>query len=174
MYVNHPLSIAETVLLTAVSELFLGALPAVGREAESLGGDVIVGAIGFGGADMRGEIALSATVATWQSLAPRTMGIDPQGEDMLCDMVGELANMLAGRLRNAFLRRGVEILVATPNTKRCEGDSVPTESTAAWHDFATPAGEFRLYVDLSFAEGFDFTGREAAVVDPNEHELVLF
>lgn len=177
---NHPLSIAETVLLAALRELFPGVARAkedgTASASASAERDIVVGTIGFVGAEMRGAITLVGTVPNWRSLAPLAMRVAAENEPMLCDMVGEIANMLAGRFRNAFLRLGVEIQVATPVTTRGSSLAVHETDGAAvrWHALSCDAGDFRLRLDLAVVAGFDFGGRELAVVDPNVQELVLF
>lgn len=182
MRVNDPLPIAETVLLAAVCGLFFGAAPdcevVSDLELEPLSAtaeEVVVGTIGFAGANARGAITMTATVAAWRRLAPLAMGVTVS-ESTLCDSVGELANMLAGRFRNALLRLGVEIRVATPIATRGTRLAVHAKETASVrrHDFAFGGAAFRLRFDVSFTHGFDFSGREWAAVDPNEQDLVLF
>jgi CheY-specific phosphatase CheX len=182
MGVNDPLPIAETVLLAAVCGLFCGTArdceTDIDLELDPLAAsaqEVVVGTIGFAGADARGAITVTATVAAWRLLTPLAMGVSVS-EATLCDSVGELANMLAGRFRNALLRLGIEILVATPIATRGTRLAVHANEGASirWHDFAFAGAEFRLRFDVSFTDGFDFSGRESAAVDPNEQDLVLF
>jgi CheY-specific phosphatase CheX len=167
---------AETLLLAEVIELFRGVMPEADREAPSVGAhDVIVGTIGFGGAEARGAITLFGTAVAWRQLVPLAMGVDVS-EGTLCDSVGELANMLAGRFRNAFLRLGIEILVATPIATRGTEIAVHTceVGTTRWQDLALGGAGFRVRLDLSLSDGFDFAGHEASAVDPNEQDLLLF
>ena len=177
---NDPLPVAETVLLAAVCGLFCGAARDghgdVELELEPVSGEeVVVGTIGFAGVDARGAITVTATAAAWRRLAPLAMGV-PVSESMLSDSVGELANMLAGRFRNALLRLGVEVLVATPIATRGTRLAVHANEGASvrWHDFAFGGAAFRLRLDVSFTDGFDFSAHESAAVDPNEQDLVLF
>jgi CheY-specific phosphatase CheX len=165
-------------MLSAVEELFQGAVgaPPASRANSLPPDDIIAGTIGFGGSEMRGAITLVATDATWRRLGPLACVGDVDSDPMLHDMVRELANMLAGRFRNALLRKGVEILIAMPvSTRGSDLDVHPGGGgDVHWRTFDTEAGGFRLRLDLSFEESFEFEGREAAVVDTNEQELVLF
>lgn len=182
MGVNDPLPTAETDLLAAVSGLFGGVTRGCeaddGLELDPLSAsrqEVVVGTIGFAGADARGAITMTATVAAWRLLTPLVMG-ESVSEAMLCDSVGELGNMLAGRFRNALLRRGVEVLVATPVATRGMHLAVHANDGASvrWHDFAFGGAGFRLRFDVSFTEGFDFSDHESAIVEPHEEGLLFF
>ena len=76
-------------------------------------GDSVVIAIGFAVADgSRGSLVMTASRATVASL----QGLDGGecSEAVLCDILGEFANMLLGRLKNSLLSSGVLLLLGTP------------------------------------------------------------
>jgi CheY-specific phosphatase CheX len=177
--VNQRRSIAESLLLTAVEELFEGASAASASNGAPPmpPSDIVAGTIGFAGADMRGAITLVATDATWRRLGPLVLGVEVESDPMMRDMVREVANMVAGRFRNALLRVGVEVLLALPVATRGSDLAVhppPAPDDVEWHAFGTDAGSVQLQLELSFQDGFVFAGRHAAVVETNEQDLLLF
>jgi CheY-specific phosphatase CheX len=138
--------------------------------------EAILSSIGFGGADMNGALALVTVEPTVRSLVAAVFGAPADTDALLCDMVGELSNMLLGRYRSTLLRTGIEILPATPITIRASGADVHLASGkhVSWHAFSTDAGNFWLRLDVSFREGFDLAHPTHQPIDPNEQDLVLF
>src|ERR1043165_7532298 len=93
----------ETVALLAqhgvvVARAATAAAPTEGRMG--------FGAVGFGSAPGRGGVAFMAPVETWRRLAPRDV---PHDEGMLADVVGEMTNMLLGRVKRRLLPRGLDL-----------------------------------------------------------------
>src|SRR5580698_2990312 len=68
--------------------------------------------LGFAGTGLRGSIVMAASpsaVRDWQVAIGET-------ESSLCDTIGELSNMLLGRLKGRLLPEGIPIMLATPIT----------------------------------------------------------
>jgi hypothetical protein len=93
---------------------------------------------------------------------------------MLCDMVGELCNVILGRFRNCLLRRGVAVACATPTTVLGQVGEIrcaPAQHSA-WRAFRSTAGDVYLRLDLSFEPSFKLPGPE--VIEPTIEDLMLF
>jgi len=141
------------------------ALPAKGRQ--------VLGTIGFGGPDMKGALAILADETFWRSIAPPEQ---PKDDAILADMVGEFANMLLGRLRNAVLPLGAEVATAIPSAV-CGTDLAPHRSSVAkpdWHMFRTDRGPLFVRFQVAFRRDFRFSEETEWSVRPNEADLVLF
>ena len=136
----------------------------------------IVATIGFGGLDMNGALAVLALEPTVRTLVASVFDAEPNSDSLLCDMLGELSNLLLGRYRAALLRRGIDILPATPITLRAVDVDIRGEQgkSASWHAFTTPAGRFWLCLDVSFRAGFDISAPSHEPVETNELALVIF
>lgn len=166
----------EELLLPATREL----LQATGGERVAPPpideGEAILASIGFGGADMKGALAVVAVEPTVRTLVAAIFDTTPDSDALLCDMVGELSNLLLGRYRSTLLRIGIEILPATPVTVRASGMDVQHAygKDASWHAFSTEVGAFWLCLDVSFREGFDVASPTHQPIEPNEQDLVLF
>lgn len=140
-------------------------LPPKGRQ--------ILGTIGFGGADMKGTVAVLADESLWKGLAPPDL---PADDHLLADMVGEFANMLLGRMRNAVLPLGAEVATAIPSAV-CGTDLALHRTSRArpdWHVFRSDRGPLFVRVHVAFRKDFRFTEESAWSVRPNEADLVLF
>jgi CheY-specific phosphatase CheX len=139
--------------------------------------DFVVGSIGFVGKAMRGSLTLAATPDVWEKFAPKELELAadrPIALTMLCDMVGELGNLLLGRFRNRLLRCGVEIASATPTAVYGRLGQVQClrSKQSAWLAFRAPAGELYVRLDASFDDSFSLPG--PVRVEPNVDALTLF
>jgi CheY-specific phosphatase CheX len=171
-------------LRKAIEELLL---PATRELLHATGGDrvapppidareAILASIGFGGTDMKGALALVGVEPTVRTLVAEVFQTTADNDALLCDMVGELSNLLLGRYRSTLLRTGIEILPATPVTIRASGIDVQHAygKDATWHAFSTATGAFWLCLDVSFRDGFDLASPTHQPIEPNEQDLVLF
>ncbi len=142
---------------------------------------LIVGTIGFGGAAIKGAFTMAATAQVWDSLAPIEMRAnDPMSKlptGLLCDMVGELCNMVVGRFRNELLRRGIEVGCATPTTAQCAIGELHTSGSvkhSEWSTFTCPTGKVHVRVDASFGDGFSLAVVPSKSVEPAVDDLFFF
>lgn len=157
------LLVAEVKTLATVIELEL--LPATRQVPSS---QLVMGSIGFSGKELRGAITIAGPPATWTHLA------GPAERSMLADVVGELTNMVAGRFRNALLRKGVDIQYATPTAmegKLCDMHC-PCVQHSTWRSFRSPGGDLHLRFDVTFEESFRFVEEQA--IEPLTAELLFF
>lgn len=157
------LLVAEVKDLASAFELDL--LPATRQVPSS---KLVIGSIGFAGKDLRGAITLAGPAPTWGHFAC------PLTRDMLADVVGELANMVAGRFRNALLRKGVEVQTAIPTA--VEGTlyelQCPCVQHSTWRSFRSPGGDLHVRFDVTFEESFRFAEDDA--VEPLTAQLLFF
>jgi hypothetical protein len=136
-------------------------------------GRQVLGTIGFGGPDMKGALAVLADESFWRSLAPPDA---PTEDHLLVDMVGEFANMLLGRVRNAVLPLGADVATAIP-AAFCGTDLALHRTIVAkpdWHVFGTDRGPLFVRLQVAFRKGFRFAEDTEWAVHPNEADLVLF
>lgn len=139
---------------------------------------MVMSVIGLAADGVRCSLLLLASrdaVATVVPEAVRTSGVPP--EAAVCDVLGELANLLAGRVKNDLLAHAVHAFSSTPTTML--GDEiaipVPRSGMSAWHRFA--GGDFEMFVrlDTMFDPGFELAPAEdARAVHVAEGEFVLF
>jgi hypothetical protein len=129
----------------------------------------LCGVMGFGGKQMRGALVLAST----KELLEHT---SPANRDAQRDWICELANQLVGRVKNRLLRRGVEILLATPTALR--GDNicpVPTRLRAP-QVFAALGGFVCVWIDCELAPGFEIpiAAEEGTEPPVSEGDTLLF
>jgi chemotaxis protein CheX len=77
-------------------------------------GNVVVTVIGFAGDKMRGSLVLKASVASVDCWRAPLGAVDSTTDTR--DILGELANMVLGRLKGKLLPEGLLILMSTPTT----------------------------------------------------------
>lgn len=125
------------------------------------------GVIGFTGQGIAGSLVLAGTGPT---LALSNPVAGPRR-----DWAGELANQLAGRLKNLLLREGVELRITTPVVLRGRqlalGASPEDEPVPAF--FEGPTGSVVLWLDVEAEPGFA-RRPEASVTPLDEGTAVLF
>lgn len=153
----------EAVLLRCASETFQAPDTRERREPSSIDEHVVVATIGFAGQCVRGNVTLVAPCKVVGMLQP--FQFDPsETEVVVCDMLGELGNMLVGRLKNQLLGRGLTLFSGLPTSglarkmrlKAGEGTS------SAWHRFALDNGPLFLRLNATFDEGFVLLAKPAS------------
>lgn len=117
-----------------------------------------------------------ALVATVAVAVPRSVIVATAGESLTTelDWAGELANQLAGRLKNELLRWGVEVQLGPPLAMG-GGPELSAHDDEATHDLSlqTSAGPVRIWLKAAEVGAFEFTQRSSqSAVD--EGELLLF
>lgn len=125
--------------------------PPLPREAE-----VILASIGFGGESASGSLLLLAPRETVHALEP--VAVDGAGLDAECDVVGELANMLIGRLKNQLLHREVVLGLGTPLTAIARAARVLAtrpSTRSAWFAIDFPTGRLLVRLDARFEPSFE-------------------
>lgn len=172
-----PLPQLHEKLTKVTEELFaLHGLPIVSSGARGTPprGRQGIGTIGFSGPHMMGALALLADEALWQRIAP-----SPEHRadgTLLADMVGEFANMLLGRLRNALLPLGADVATAIPASLCAEGIVLPrvTGPTCDWDIYESDLGPLFIRIQVAFKRDFRFNQDPELNVIPQEAGLVIF
>ena len=154
-------------LITAATQLF----EAYGMQVCERSGDperdsiveaYVVSYIGFTGDKIRGAIVMTASpasVRSWQSAIGETTA-------SLCDTIGEVSNMLLGRLKGHLLMDGVTIMLSTPTT--ASGKEVSFSATAgarsSWIGLDGSNWRTDVRLDVAFEAGFELAPRPRSVV----------
>jgi hypothetical protein len=105
---------ARALLVQGVEGVFeeRGAKVAARGSGSPLLGSLLGRAILFEGGEARGIVAVSADHTFWEAVVPEDLR--PLSAELLGDMVGEICNLVLGRLQNKLLRRGIYIASGTP------------------------------------------------------------
>jgi hypothetical protein len=118
--------------------------------------EVILASVGFGCEGAGGSLLLLAPRETVQAIEPAAVG--GAGLDAECDAVGELANMLVGRLKNQLLHRDVVLLLGTPLTTIARAARVLAthgSTSSAWFGVDFPTGRLLVRLDARFEPPFE-------------------
>lgn len=127
----------EIMLKAAVSEVFSKMLKtevrAVPVDSEAMSAEAhIASAVGFIG-DMTGVVYIyaSSTYANQMTAAMLEMpDSDVQGDEMVNDAMGELANMIVGNLKAALVEKGMSCVLTIPSIVRGSNISIEAVSSA--------------------------------------------
>lgn len=118
--------------------------------ARSLASHGAVGVIGFTGERVRGTVALAAAADVLARSRPQTGPSSLPQRDLARDWVGELANLLVGRIGLALARHGLEIRLSIPVALSGEALQVSAacpQRTRCW-DFTSEAGDVRTWLEV--------------------------
>jgi len=141
-------------------------------DASSVDEDVVVAVIGFAGDHLRGSLVLTAGVGSIEQWKQPFGAVDENTD--ACDMLGELANMVLGRLKGKLLGEGLPILMSTPTSAR--GPSVVlmrTDRPEQQLEFNGEGWRLSARVDAAFDDGFGLQ-EEPTVVAAAAGDVLLF
>lgn len=113
---------------------------------------LVAASIGYTGESIRGSLVFLTTARV-----ARTWAADCElDEEALCDIVGEFANMLLGRLKNRILPYGVTLSIALPISAIGTDLRVLSSPGGAsfWQSFRGDAGDVHVRLDLTLDAGF--------------------
>lgn len=122
--------------------------------------DVMFASIGFACEGARGSLLLVAPTESTRGLLPTTA---ETSDEVCCDFLGELSNMLAGRLKNQLLKRGVVILPGTPITACARAARVVASTepmSSVWLQVNLPTGDVYVRLDARFDATFALGAEE--------------
>jgi len=141
-------------------------------------GPSVMSIIGFAGEGMRGSLLLLSPRDTVLALVPAPLRRSgPPLELVLRDLLGEFANMLAGRMKNRLLAHGVDLLVSTPTTVLGEELVVPPPASgaSAWLRFTGSGALLLVRLEATFDPDFTLApADEAKAPLVKEGEMILF
>ena len=147
--------------------------PGAAVDANADGGSEMGSIIGFKGAQLRGGLAFVAPTALIAKTLPVPRNQE-RGELQLRDWSGEIANQLAGRLKNKLAARALQFDVGTAVCFRgmsIKLSFVPGTEGIAMSFTIAPAG-VRVYLDCSFAN-LTASDQDTVRIVP-EGDVVLF
>lgn len=134
-------------------------------------GDVVVAAIGFAGEHLRGSIAVVGGRSSVEHCRGWLAGPDNTAD--VSDVLGELANMVLGRVKGRLLQNGVTVLMSTPTVARGSDVVIAPRSNRGWITFRGRGFRLTLRVDAEFDERFVFEQTNAEPT-ASPGDLVLF
>lgn len=121
--------------------------------------DTVLASIGFGGDYFRGNVIIASSLAAAKPLCPPIQGA--LDDATVCDMFGEVGNMLLGRMKNEILRLGVTLHIGLPATALVPpGRMAPPREDASWHAFHLPGGPCFIRLAATFEKAFELTRSE--------------
>jgi len=143
-------SVTEEIFATMI---FLDLSPgkSLGTGKEDLGCHVSA-TIGLSG-DFNAMLGIHCPASVGMAIGGAMLGMDLEEVDEdTKDALGEIANMLAGGLKESFSREGVSLLLALPTTVAGESYriSAPSRSNRVLLPFDIEAGRF--FVDLKYSQ----------------------
>ena len=170
----------ERTLAKCIDAMFCGddaAAYALEQAPEPIEGEVIVASLGFACQGAQGGVLILAPRETIRELPP--VLVDGPTEAAECDVVGELSNMLVGRLKNQLLHRGVVLLVGTPMTAVAQAARVLASAeptSTAWYCVELPMGPLFVRLDARFEPAFAFSSEapESARSAGAEGDMLFF
>ncbi|MFZ5889679.1 MAG: chemotaxis protein CheX [Myxococcota bacterium] len=125
---------------------------------------VLVAGVDFKGRQLRGTVALWADQSVLRETTRQAPGL---GDDApLQDWTCELANQLAGRIKNKLRNYGVSLNVNVP--RLLHGSDVTDLDHGLQHRFSCDFGTISAYLDVLIAPDFVLT--EAEPLEPLKHE----
>jgi CheY-specific phosphatase CheX len=171
----------QSYLVAAASELFrVHGMPvehSFGGTADTRGQSVMA-VIGFAAESVRGAVLLLTSRAVVDVLQPEEVRATGLPDDVvLCDVLGEFANMLLGRIKNQLAKRSLAPFMATPTTFVGEDLALPAPKSglSAWHRFACAPGDIFVRLDATFDSEFALAPEvEATGPQLSEGDMMLF
>lgn len=146
-------------------ELFAAYDLAIERAREPDGASPeICAVLGFTG-DLRGAAILATPT--------RCLETTSQGGDSRA-WIGELANQLVGRVKNALLRHGVEIVLSTPVILRGERLAPINTMSELPSMFDSTAGQICLWFDFEATPDLQWSDAELDGVASSEGDAMFF
>jgi chemotaxis protein CheX len=126
----------EELLKTAVGEVFRTMLNfdtrSIPFEVDTTSNEAhIAGSVGFIGV-MTGVVYIYSTAAFARTMTGKMLGMPEQeveGDEMVNDAVGELANMIVGSLKSNLVERGLACVLTIPSIVR--GSNFTIEATSS-------------------------------------------
>jgi len=136
--------------------------------------EIVVATISFSAATVTGSISLLSPRSVARRLQPPDLALPADVADK--EVIGELANMLAGRLKNHLLSRGVAATIATPTTgiarsmRLRECDAMPS-----CRDLPTGRGSIFMHLQTA-GDGDDVVLQDEGSIDfgCREGDVILF
>lgn len=149
-YINPALDSIVNVLTTMAGITPVIGKPSIKKNQNAPG--IITGLIDLKGKETTGSLAISFSKPVALELAKNMLRIETDViDDMIEDLVGEMANMMAGGAKAIFEQQGYDFNLTLPTVLAGENHQVKhsVEGTTILLPFSTNAGEF--YVEACFS-----------------------
>jgi CheY-specific phosphatase CheX len=130
--------------------------PASGKE------DIVVAIIGFAGEHMRGSLVMTARASSVEAWRQPFGNVGTAAD--VRDILGELTNMVLGRLKGRLLGEGLPILMSTPTTASGPALTLaPSGGPEGQLVFAGEGWTVTARVDAAFDDAFGLQEAPAAI-----------
>lgn len=147
----------EELVTSAVSELFSTMLGMEMRliplPTEVNNGEAhVAGAVGFIGR-LTGVVYVYTAVPFARRITATFLGLDQsevEGDEMINDAMGEMANMLVGNMKSRLSDRGMPCVLTIPSVVRGSHFSVEAVTSVEGQVFAFEAEGNRLFIEVLF------------------------
>ena len=120
-------------------------------ELDSLEKPIYVGSVGFVG-DINGVVYLYINQSVMRKAAARITGDDENGEEMISDVCGEIANMLGGGFKNSLADMGQGSMLTIPTVLNGCELYVSSIGVSRYLRFRYTLFEEPVVVDLAMAK----------------------
>jgi len=145
----------EGLVTGAVTELFstmlsMNMLPASLEPGFGNGEAHIAGAVGFVG-KLSGMVYVFTTVSFARRITATLLGLQEaeiEGDEMINDAMGEMANMLVGQMKSQLSDRGMPCVLTIPSVVRGSNFSVEATTSTEGHIFSFVSGENRIFIQV--------------------------
>lgn len=110
----------------------------------------VAGCVGFTG-ELNGVVYIYASEVFARRMASRLLGMDQKGvetDEMICDTMGEIANMVAGPIKSRLTDNGMSCVLTIPAIIRGSNFIVETVSSAERRFFAYRCSEGELVTEV--------------------------
>jgi CheY-specific phosphatase CheX len=121
------------------------------NSAMPLSGEHLLGTIGFSG-KVVGQVFLRMSLDSGRQIASGILGLKPeelQNSSEVCDVAGELLNIMTGNFKSNLCDAGLDCKLTPPDVKPTSNFSTPMEAGSSVEHMAFRAGDILLYVDVT-------------------------
>ena len=145
----------EGLVTGAVREVFstmlsMDMLPAPLESGFGNGETHVAGAVGFVGR-LSGMVYVFTTVSFARRITATFLGLQEseiEGDEMINDAMGEMANMLVGHMKSRISDRGMPCVLTIPSLVRGSHFSVEATTSTEGHFYSFACGENRIFVQF--------------------------
>lgn len=136
--------------------------------------------LGYTSADVRGVLVVQGTSRLWSAIFTALVGGPPvatMSAEALCDVAGELANVVAGRVKRVLLTEGVEVVLAVPSGTHGVGlhsEALGKGTGTLWRHLHTPDGVLTVCNAVRVEAGIVLEISPSVAPVGGEGELIVF
>jgi chemotaxis protein CheX len=145
----------DELVTSSVTELFstmlnMNMLPAPMQAGFGNGEPHVAGTVGFIGW-LSGVVYVFTTVSFARRITATFLGLheaEIEGDEMINDAMGEMANMLVGQMKSRLSDRGMPCMLTIPSVVRGSNFSVEATTSTEGHIFSFVSGENRIFIQV--------------------------